>query len=198
MPCSRAGSFPNGAPGTQRLQELLTDSQLSSWKACYRIPGMCLELRKKIPKITSINTQEGMRGELGLAATGLVRAGSPQDERGRPFPGLPAVPLLRGTSSGTPQERIEFRANSKKGRETLFPLLLTSDCHPRESLLLMGRSPLSVSLQTRRPRPQTACTDGLRGQVCWQHPQAAVQLRKQPCASDDPALRSGSVLFCPC
>lgn len=45
-----------GAPGTGRLQQPPADSRLPSWKGCYRIPGMCLELRKKIPKITSINT----------------------------------------------------------------------------------------------------------------------------------------------
>lgn len=44
------------APGTRRLLQLPADSWLPSWKGCYRIPGMCLELREKIPKITSINT----------------------------------------------------------------------------------------------------------------------------------------------
>lgn len=44
------------ALGTTGLQQPPADSQLPSWKGYDRIPGMCLELREKIPKITSINT----------------------------------------------------------------------------------------------------------------------------------------------
>lgn len=44
------------AAGTKRLQQPPADSRHPSWRGCDRIPGMCLELRKKIPKITSINT----------------------------------------------------------------------------------------------------------------------------------------------
>lgn len=44
------------ALGTRGLQQPPADSRLPSWKGCDRIPGMCLELREKIPKITSINT----------------------------------------------------------------------------------------------------------------------------------------------
>lgn len=62
------GGGGGGLQGPAVSCSLPADSQLPSWKGCYRIPGMCLELKRKIPKIASINTLgQGWGGTLSLA-----------------------------------------------------------------------------------------------------------------------------------